>query len=149
MSWVRVWIHLVFSTKNREPLLYSKEIREKVFNHIKENAKEKNIWLETLNGYKEHIHCLISLNKDQSISKIAQLIKGESSFWINKNELIKDKFIWQDDYWAVSVSESHNESVKKYILNQEEHHIIKPFSEEVDEFMKKYGWKYINNESDK
>jgi REP element-mobilizing transposase RayT len=147
MSWVRVWIHLVFSTKNREPYLNSKELREKVFNHIKENAKEKNIWLEDLNGYKEHIHCLISLNKEQSISKIAQLIKGESSFWINKNKLIKGKFFWQDDYWAVSVSESHIESVKKYISEQEEHHRIKSFSEEVDEFMKKYGWNYINNES--
>ncbi|MDF1612811.1 IS200/IS605 family transposase [Stygiobacter electus] len=148
MSWVRVWIHLVFSTKNREPYLNSKELREKVFNHIKENAKEKNIWLEDLNGYKEHIHCLISLNKEQSISKIAQLIKGESSFWINKNKLIKGKFFWQDDYWAVSVSESHIESVKNYISEQEEHHRIKSFSEEVDEFMKKYGWNYINNESD-
>jgi len=149
MSWVRVWIHLVFSTKNREPFLNSTEIREKVFNHIKKSAKEKDIWLEALNGYKEHIHCLVSLNKEHSISKVAQLLKGESSFWINKNKLIKDKFIWQDDYWAASVSESHIESVKKYIAEQEDHHRIKSFSKEVDEFMKKYGWRYINNESDK
>jgi REP element-mobilizing transposase RayT len=97
MSWVRVWIHLVFSTKNREPFLNTKELREKVFNHIKENAKEKEIWLDSINGYKEHIHCLISLNKEQSISKVAQLIKGESSFWINKNKLTKTKFIWEYD----------------------------------------------------
>lgn len=147
MSWVRVWVHLVFSTKNREPYLNSRELREKVFNHIKDNAKEKDIWLDSINGYKEHIHCLISLNKEQSISKIAQLIKGESSFWINKNKLTKNKFIWQDDYWAVSVSESHIENVKKYISEQEEHHRIKTFSEEVDEFMKKYGWYFIQNTS--
>uniref|UniRef100_A0A7V2ZJ33 IS200/IS605 family transposase n=1 Tax=Ignavibacterium album TaxID=591197 RepID=A0A7V2ZJ33_9BACT len=147
MSWVRVWVHLVFSTKNREPYLNSRELREKVFNHIKDNAKEKDIWLDSINGYKEHIHCLISLNKEQSISKIAQLIKGESSFWINKNKLTKNKFIWQDDYWAVSVSESHIENVKKYISEQEEHHRIKTVSEEVDEFMKKYGWYFIQNTS--
>ncbi|MCX7874805.1 MAG: IS200/IS605 family transposase [Melioribacteraceae bacterium] len=147
MSWVRVWIHLVFSTKNREPVLHTKELREKVFNHIKENAKEKGIWLDSINGYKEHIHCLISLSKEQSISKVAQLIKGESSFWINKNKLTKTKFIWQDDYWAVSVSESHIESVRKYIEEQEEHHRLKTFTEEVDEFMKKYGWSFVKNDS--
>jgi len=146
MSWVRIWIHLVFSTKERHPYLSTKELREKVFLHIKENAKQKNIWLDSINGYQEHIHCLISLNKEQSISKVAQLIKGESSFWINKNQLTKTKFIWQDDYWAVSVSESHLEELRKYINQQEEHHKIKSFTEEVNDFMKKYGWKLINEE---
>ncbi|AFH49633.1 Hypothetical protein IALB_1927 [Ignavibacterium album JCM 16511] len=145
MSWVRIWVHLVFSTKNREPYLNSKEIRQKVFQHIKDNAKLKGIWLDCINGYQDHIHCLISVNKDQTISTIAQLIKGESSFWINKNKLTKTKFIWQDDYWAVSVSESHIESVREYISKQEEHHKVKTFTEEVDEFMKKYGWKFVQH----
>lgn len=144
MSWVRIWIHLVFSTKNREAVLH-KNIREQVFNHIKQNAVEKGIWLDCINGYLEHVHCLISIKKEQSISKVAQLIKGESSRWINKNNLIKRKFIWQDDYWAVGVSESHLTSVKNYIQYQEVHHKNKSFSEEVDEFMKKYGWKYIES----
>lgn len=146
MSWVRIWVHLVFSSKNREPYFKSKELREKVFQHIKDNAKSKDIWLDSVNGYTDHIHCLVSLNKDQSISKIAQLIKGESSFWINKNHLTKTKFIWQDDYWAVSVSESHIESIGKYIQQQEEHHKIKSFTEEVDDFMKKYGWSLLKDE---
>ena len=115
MSWVRVWVHLVFSTKNREPFLDSKEIRKIVFQHIKQNAEEKGIWLDCINGYQDHAHCLISLNKDQAISKAAQLIKGESSFWINQNKIIAHKFIWQDDYWAVSVSESHLPEVREYI----------------------------------
>lgn len=140
MSWVRIWVHLVFSTKNREPFLNSKETRKKVFQHIKQNANEKDIWLDSVNGYADHAHCLISLNKEQSISKVAQLIKGESSFWINKNNLVEGKFIWQDDYWAVSVSESHLEATRQYIFNQEEHHRKATFKEEVDEFMKKYGW---------
>lgn len=89
---------------------------------------------------------MIPIGKDQSISKVAQLIKGESSFWINKNKLTDQKFSWQDDYWAVSVSESHLESVRNYIKQQEEHHKVKPFSEEVDDFMKKYGWDKFYNE---
>ncbi|HET53621.1 MAG TPA: IS200/IS605 family transposase [Ignavibacteria bacterium] len=143
MSWIRIWIHLVFSTKNREPYFTSKEKREKIIEHIKSNAKKKDIWLEEINGHKEHIHCLISLGKEQSISKVSQLIKGESSKWINEEKLTKTKFFWQDDYWAVSVSESHLEQVKEYIRNQEEHHRTKSFTEEVDDFMKKYGWKFI------
>ena len=142
MSFVKIWVHLVFATKNREPLL-NKELRQNLISHIIENSKEKDIYLQAINGYTEHIHCLISLGKDQSISKISQLIKGESSFWINKNNLTSGKFIWQDDYFAVSVSESQVETVIQYIKNQEVHHSKKTFIEEVDEFMDKYGWQLI------
>ncbi|MGQ9846514.1 MAG: IS200/IS605 family transposase [Bacteroidales bacterium] len=144
MSWIRIWVHLVFSTKNREPYFLSAELRYQIFNHIKQNSETKDIWLDVISGWTDHIHCLISLGREQSISKVAQLIKGESSNWINKNKLTKSKFIWQDDYWAVSVSESHLESVRNYIKEQEEHHKKVSFSEEVEIFMKKYGWKIIN-----
>lgn len=143
MSWVRVYIHLVFSTKNREPFLNSLELRKRVFQHIKQNAEEKGIWLDCINGWQDHAHCLISLGKEQSISKVAQLIKGESSFWINQYKLTENRFFWQDDYWAVGVSESHLQSVRNYIHNQHEHHSKKTFTNEVDEFMEKYGWSYI------
>ena len=143
MSWVRVYIHMVFSTKDREPLLNSKELCRQVFQHIKKNADEKDIWLDCVNGWHEHAHCLISLGKEQSISKVAQLIKGESSFWINRNKLIEKKFEWQDDYWAVGVSESHLQSVRNYIYCQEDHHTNKTFTDEVNEFMEKYGWSFI------
>ena len=145
MSWVRVWLHIVFTTKNREPILSSK-IRKNIFQHIKENAAQKDIWIDSINGYTEHVHCLLSLNKDQTISKVIQLIKGESSFWINKNNLTNTKFSWQDDYWVVSVSESHLKSVREYIHNQEDHHKYKSFSEEIGEFMKKYGWSYVQKQ---
>jgi putative transposase len=142
MSFVKIWVHLVFATKNREPLL-KKDFRPELYQHISNNCKEKDIFLQAINGYSEHIHCLMSLGKDQNIAKIAQLIKGESSFWINQNNLIKDKFTWQDDYFAVSVSESQIETVIKYIKNQEIHHSKKTFEQEVDEFMNKYGWQLI------
>jgi putative transposase len=144
MSFLKIWIHLVFSTKNREPYL-TKDIRYKVHQHIIENCKEKDIFILAVNGYTDHLHCLISLGKEQSIAKIAQLIKGESSFWINKNEICKTKFSWQDDYFAVSVSESQVGTVKKYIQNQEAHHSKSTFNNEVDEFMKKYNWDSSDN----
>ena len=143
MSWVRVYIHVVFSTKNREPFLNSEKLRRQVFQHIKKNADEKDIWLDCVNGWQEHAHCLISLGKEQTISKVAQLIKGESSFWINQSKLTENKFVWQDDFWAVGVSESHLQSVRNYIHNQEEHHRQKSFTEEVNEFMEKNGWSFI------
>ena len=102
MPFVKVWIHFVWSTKNREHYL-TIEIRQKVFQHIRENAKEKGIYLDFINGYVDHVHCLISLGTDQTIEKVMQLIKGECSFWINKNRLCKTKFEWQDEYFAVGV----------------------------------------------
>ncbi len=130
----------MFSTKNREPFLHSPEIRKKVWGHIKENALKKGIFIDFINGYSDHCHCLISLGSDQTISKVMQLIKGESSFWINKNKLCQGKFEWQDEYFAVSVSESMVNRVRNYIKNQEEHHSRKTFQEEYEEFIVKYGF---------
>lgn len=138
-----MWIHLVFATKNREPLL-PKEIRYKVHEHIIQNCKEKSIYLQAINGYTDHLHCLISLGREQSISKVTQLIKGESSFWINKHQLTETNFMWQDDYFAVSVSESSLQKVINYIKNQEIHHAKKSFDDEVKEFEKLYGFRVSN-----
>lgn len=144
MSWVRIWVHMVFSTKNSVPFLHQK-IRKQVFQHIKQNAETKGVWLDSVNGYTDHVHCLISLNKDQTISKVAQLIKGESSFWINKNQLAEGKFMWQDDYWAVSIGESQLKHTREYIYSQEEHHRKTAFKEEVDEFMRENGWRHLRD----
>ncbi len=143
MSYVKIWVHLVFSTKNREPWLNT-TIRYDIHNHIIENCKKKEIFLQAINGYTEHLHCLISLGKEQSISKVSQLIKGESSLWINKNNLTPEKFIWQDDYYAVSVSHAQIESVIKYIKNQEAHHSTKTFNDEIQIFTKYNGCEIIS-----
>jgi len=145
MPYVKVWIHFVWSTKNREPYL-TDEIRQKVFQHIRENAKAKNIYIDFIGGYIDHIHCLISLGTDQTLEKIMQLIKGESSFWINKNNLCRSgKFEWQNEYFAVSVSETYLESVRKYIANQEEHHRTRSFNDEFEGFMKRAGFHQFND----
>ena len=138
MPYIKTYIHFVWITKNRVPYLDSKELRQKVWQHIKENAKEKGIFVDFINGYSDHCHCLISLGADQTIQKTMQLIKGESSFWINKNKLCLEKFEWQDEYFAVSVSEPMVEKVRNYIKKQEEHHSKQTFQIEYDEILSKY-----------
>lgn len=128
-------------------MLDSPDLRKQVWQHIKENATKKEIFVDMINGYQEHCHCLISLGPDQSMSKVMQLIKGESSFWINKNNLCKQKFEWQDQYYAVSVSESILDNVRTYIKNQEEHHRKSTFQEEFDQFIKTYGFQKFNDGS--
>jgi REP element-mobilizing transposase RayT len=140
MGYIKIWVHLVWSTKNRQPLLTA-DIRKQVFDHIRENAIDKGIYIDSINGYNEHVHCLISLGSGQNIDKILMLLKGESSHWINKNKIFKKKFEWQDEYFAVSVSESAVNWVRDYIKNQEEHHRKRSFQEEYNEFMHKYGLK--------
>ncbi len=141
MPFVKVYIHFVWSTKNRIPFLATKEMRLKVWNHIRDNAKEKGIHVDFISGYEDHCHCLISLGVDQTIQKIMQLIKGESSFWINKQLLTREKFEWQNEYFAVSVSESMVDVVRNYIKKQETHHERKTFQQEYDEFASKYGFR--------
>jgi REP element-mobilizing transposase RayT len=140
MPFVKVYIHFVWSTKKIEPILNTQELMQKVWKHISENAKEKGIFIDFISGYSEHCHCLISLGIDQTMSKIMQLIKGESSFWINKNRLTNSKFEWQEDYYAVSISESMVDRVRNYIKDQEKHHKFKSYHSECDEFVIKYGF---------
>ncbi|NML56093.1 IS200/IS605 family transposase [Chryseobacterium cheonjiense] len=141
MPFIKVYIHVVFSTKNRIPYLNTTALRLKVWKHIKENASEKRIFVDVVNGYSDHCHCLISLGSDQNIGKVIQLLKGESSFWINKNQLTKTKFAWQEEYFAVSVSESMVDTVRNYIIHQEKHHQKKTFAEECQEFLDKFNFK--------
>ena len=137
MSYVRVWIHAVWGTKDREHYL-TREIRPTVISHIKENAKKKGIYIDRLNGDPYHLHCLFGLNADMAIAKTLQLIKGESAYWLNREKLLRSKFEWADEYFAVSVSESMLDNMRAYIDNQEEHHRKKSFAQEVEEFMQKY-----------
>jgi REP element-mobilizing transposase RayT len=137
MSYVKIWVHAVWGTKNRSTIL-TKDIRIELFQHIRDNAKTK--YIDFVNGYVEHVHCLLALNAVTSISKTIQLIKGEASYWANQNKLVTPKLEWADDYFAVSVSESMVDKVRDYIKNQEEHHRKESFHEEYEHFIKKYGF---------
>ena len=101
---------------------------------------KKDIFIDFVNGYQEHCHCLVSLGTDQTISKVMQLIKGEAAHWFNQQNFIPEKLEWQDEYFAVSVSESILNKVREYIKNQEAHHSKKTFQQEYEEFMIKYGF---------
>jgi putative transposase len=138
MSYVRVWIHAVWGTKNREHF-FIKTIRSQVLNHIRKNAKNKGIYIESLNAESDHVHCLFGLNANMTIAKTLQLIKGESAYWINKEKITPVRFEWANEYYAVSVSESNLDRVRAYIDNQEEHHKKITFAEEVERFLRKHN----------
>ena len=138
MPYLKIWVHFVWATKDRAPVL-AKEIRPELFRHIRDNALKKDIQLDFINGYLEHVHALVSLRGDQSVSKVAQLLKGESSHWANQQNLLRQKLEWQDDYSAFSVSELLVNTVREYIKNQEEHHRNKTFAEEYSELLRTHG----------
>jgi len=137
MSYLSIWLHCVWTTNKRIPYLRD-EIRDEVILHIRNNAKLKGIYIDHINGYHEHLHALISLGGNQTVSEIMQKIKGESSFWINKNKLTRLKFEWQDDFYSVSIGMSQIDNLRKYIRNQYQHHQKVAFQEELDSIIKEY-----------
>ena len=139
MPYTKVMIHYMWSTKNRVAII-SDKLKPLLINHILANSKEKGIFIDSINCVKDHIHLLISLGTDQTIAKVAMMIKGESSFWVNKQKIINTKFEWQEEYIALSVSQSAIDNVKAYIDNQEEHHSVKTFNEEYDAFLKAHNF---------
>ena len=140
MPYTKVYVHFVWTTKNRIPFLDTFQLRKSLWNHIKQNAVQKGIYVDRINGYQEHCHCLISLGIDQCMSNVMRLLKGESSYWINKHQLCKHKFGWQDEYYGISVSQSGLDNVRAYIDNQEKHHAKKTFQEEFEEFVELYDF---------
>ncbi len=143
MSYVKIWIHAVWTVKNRKPLL-NQNIRQELFNHIHKNAIKKDILMEIVSGHNNHVHCLFRLKNNQSIENVMQLIKGESSYWFNKNNLSQLKLYWQKEYFAVSISDSQVISVKNYIEKQEDHHKKRTWEEEYNEFISKYHFQVFN-----
>jgi REP element-mobilizing transposase RayT len=111
------------------------ELRKEILIHVMENVERTGVYIDFINGYLEHVHCLISLGTGQNIDKILMLLKGESSYWINKNKILHMKFEWQDKYFAASVSEFAVTRIRDYIKNQEYHHKKKSFNDEYQEFI--------------
>ena len=142
MSFTKIWLYCVWSTKSREHII-SNSFRPVLLAHFKECAKEKDIMLDFINLHKDHVHVLINLGRKQNIADIMQKLKGESSYWINKMNVLSYKFYWQDDYFAVSVSESHVNRVRDYIKNQDDHHRKKSWNKEIELFVEKYGFERV------
>lgn len=143
-SFTKIWIHAVFSTKDRSPLITDK-FEKKLHEHIKAGIKKQfEMEVRAINGMAEHIHIVFRLNPNFSLIDIMKYIKGESSHWVNSNDFTNFKFAWQTGYSAFSVSESMLENVVLYVNNQKEHHKKVTFQEEYDLFMKKYGNDIVN-----
>lgn len=140
MPFTNVYIHYVWSTKNRIPVL-TQQLRSLLFQHIRINAIKNKIYIDRINGYLDHVHCLIRLKPTQTISEVARLIKGESSHWFNNRPGQKYvKLYWQEEYFAISVSESVLPTLRIYIDNQEQHHSKQSFAEEYDALMKYHNF---------
>ncbi|MCD4789169.1 MAG: IS200/IS605 family transposase [Bacteroidales bacterium] len=137
-SHTKIFIHLIWATKNRKRL-FKNEFRKELSFHLIEKAKFESIPFISLNVQPEHVHGLINLPSDRCLAEFMQKIKGESSFWINQNKNFLKQFNWQRGYGGYSVSASQLEKVKKYIQNQDEHHRKKSFDEEYEEWKREYG----------
>jgi len=137
MSFTRILVHSVWTTKNRQKIILS-SIRNELIDHFKEYAETKSIYLLEINAWENHCHAAISLNRNQTIADVMRMLKGESAHWLNSKFDLPFKFLWQDDYYAVSVSESHLNAVCRYIRNQKEHHKKISWEEELEQFLAKY-----------
>jgi len=134
-SFSNIWIHATWATKLRLPVL-DKKWRFVLFTHILEEAKNKGIRIDFINGVEDHIHILFKLHTTQTVAKIMKTIKGASSRWINEQNYMEDEeiFSWQDGYGAISVSPDRIPMVRNYIKNQEIHHQSKTYEEELKKF---------------
>ena len=114
---------------------------------VNEYAHEKGIYMKINHVNADHIHALIDLPTSFSIEDIVQLLKGSSSHWINSNDVIKGKFAWGRGCGAFSVSESNVDAVASYIANQQEHHRVRTFADELKEFIERHGLQWRSDES--
>jgi REP element-mobilizing transposase RayT len=139
-SFSNIWIHLIFSTKDRKELI-SESFESKLHNHIKSKLiNEFESFVESINGTKDHIHILFRQSPNYSMKDIVKSIKGESAHWINENNFINEKFVWQTGYSSFSISIDKVKIVRDYIENQKEHHKKILFIEEIKKFLKIYGF---------
>ena len=137
MSYMCLYYHIVFSTKQRRPFLTEEKIHNlsSYMGGILRNIKGT---LLEANGMSDHIHLTVSLHQDHSHSEVVRKIKGSSSRWIHQNEPDLQNFQWQEGYSAFTISYSGLEKVISYIRNQQEHHRKITFEEELLSLLKKH-----------
>lgn len=145
-SYSKVWIHLVWGTLGREPLL-SKSAAAKASAWLNEYAAEKLIYLKINYFNADHVHALIDLPTNLRIEDVVQLFKGSSSHWVNEQKLVPGRFSWGRGYGAFSVSESAVTEVAGYIADQEEHHRRRSFADELKLLLERYGLEWRGEET--
>jgi REP element-mobilizing transposase RayT len=138
-SLAQLYVHITFSTKNRQPFLKDKPFRDRIHAYLKGICDKQGSPSLRVGGVVDHVHILCRLSKTLDVSTLIREIKRDSSKWIKgENSQLAD-FYWQQGYGAFSVSPSHAEPLKQYIANQEEHHRRETFQDEFRRLCKKYG----------
>jgi putative transposase len=137
----QVYLHIVFSTKNREPLI-KQSWEETLYKYVSGIITNKGHKPLAINGMPDHIHLFIGFKPIMSISDLVREIKKSTSSYINDNKLLNGKFYWQEGYGVFSNSHSQIKEVCTYIQNQKNHHKIISFKEEYLSILKKYEVEY-------
>ena len=138
-SLAQVWLHLVFSTKNRAPFLGDNNFRDEMFRMLAHRVKELNCVSASVGGHVDHVHLLVGMCRTITIAKLLESLKTETSKWAKKVEDGDPSFQWQAGYGAFSVSHSNTVSVHEYIRKQDKHHEKLTFQEEFRFLCKKHG----------
>ncbi len=140
-TYSQLYVHIIFSVKNREPLI-KESFRNELFSYIGGIIKNKNQKPLAINGTENHIHILVGVKPDISLSDLVREIKSNSSKFINEQKYLRTKFNWQEGFGAFSYSHSQLTTVIKYINNQLEHHKKRTFADEYKEFLKRFNIEY-------
>ncbi len=140
-SLVKNYVHLTFSTKNRLPFI-DKNISKELYRYIGGICVNLECNPIIIGGYKDHIHILCLLSRKIALMKLIEEVKSHSSKWIKMKGVKYQNFYWQRGYGGFSVNPTEIQTVKDYILNQEEHHKTNTFKDEYSAFLKKYNVDY-------
>lgn len=140
-TYTQTYIQFIFAVQNRTSLIRS-QWEHQLFKYITGIIQNKNHKMIAINGMPDHLHMFIGMQPTDSMSGLIQVVKSESSKWINESALIKGKFKWQEGYGAFSYSRSHINRVYHYVMNQKKHHKKKSFREEYIDFLNKFGVDY-------
>jgi putative transposase len=138
-SFDKIWIHAVWSTKLRVPLIRP-QIEQKVYDYLDDELRDQGCLVKIINGMPDHIHCLFRLNRQKSVAEVIKQVKGCSSHLINQTNLIAEKFSWQTGYAAFSLSENAVGHDYQYIKNQKTLHQYKSFRQELNEYLGAHGF---------
>ncbi len=143
-SYYRVWIHAVWATKNRKPVIFP-DIEPKVYSFLKNQLQDLKCPVYIINGMPEHIHCLFLQNPNKTIAEVMKQIKGSSSHYINENKFLHERFSWQVGYGIFSVSDMGIDNVYRYIANQKRHHQKYRYIDEYEELLKLHNSNVVQN----
>ncbi len=136
-TYTQLHIQFVFAVQNRISLIQP-SWEEELFKYITGIIKNHKHKMIAINGMPDHTHLFIGLHPMQSISSLMQVVKGESSEWINEKGFVKGKFQWQEGYGAFSYGHSQVSQVYNYVMNQKKHHMKRTFLDEYRELLKKF-----------